>query len=112
MKIDIQYYLLPKDITYYDRINYLKCEKMVLYKVLVIILQELEFNHIIICLQKKTLTFHNVIILVKSIANKNENNYYYNTFLGKGSYEDESNTYFLNKYLYVINTIFRWDSYF
>ena len=112
MKIDIQYYLLPKDITYYDRINYLKCEKMVLYKVLVIILQELEFNHIIICLQKKTLTFHNVIILVKSIANKNENNYYYNTFLGKGSYEDEPNTYFLNKYLYVINTIFRQDSYF
>ena len=26
---------------------------------------------------KKTLTFHNVIILIKSVVNKNENNYYY-----------------------------------
>ena len=39
---------------------------------------------------EKTLNFHNVIILMKSV--KNENNYYYNIFLGKGSYEDKSNT--------------------
>ena len=26
---------------------------------------------------KKTLTFHNVTILIKSVVNKNENNYYY-----------------------------------
>ena len=32
-------------------------------------------------------TFHNVIILIKSVDNKNENSYY-NIFLEKGSYKD------------------------
>ena len=40
---------------------------------------------------EKTLTFH-VIILIKSVVNKNENNYYYNIFSGKGLYKDKSNT--------------------
>ena len=30
------------------------------------------------------LTIHNVIILIKSVVNKNENNCYYNIFLEKG----------------------------
>ena len=34
---------------------------------------------------KKILTFHNVIILIKSAANKNKNKYYNNMFLEKGS---------------------------
>ena len=34
---------------------------------------------------KKILTFHNLKILIKSVVNKNENNYYYNMFLEKGS---------------------------
>ena len=34
---------------------------------------------------EKILTFHNVIILIKSIVNKNENNYHYNILLEKGS---------------------------
>ena len=34
---------------------------------------------------EKMLTFHNVIILVKSVVNKNENHYYYNMLLEKGS---------------------------
>ena len=46
------------------------------------------------------MTFHNVIILIKSVVNKNENNYYYNIFLGKASHEDKSNTYF-----FIINAI-------
>ena len=29
---------------------------------------------------------------MKSFVNNNENNYYYNTFLEKGSYKDKSNT--------------------
>ena len=41
---------------------------------------------------EKILTFHNVIILIKSVVNKNKNEYYYNTFLEKGSYKDKSNT--------------------
>ena len=38
---------------------------------------------------KKILTFHNVIILIKSVVNRNKNKYYYNIFLEKGSYKDE-----------------------
>ena len=36
---------------------------------------------------EKTITFHNVMILIKSVFNKDENNYYYNIFLGKPCYE-------------------------
>ena len=39
---------------------------------------------------EKILTFHNIIILIKSVVNKNKNNYYYNIFLEKGSYKDKS----------------------
>ena len=38
------------------------------------------------------MSFHNVIILIKSIVNKNRNEYYYNICLEKSSYKDESNT--------------------
>ena len=38
---------------------------------------------------KKILTFHNVIILIRSVVNKNENKYYYNISLEKGSYKDK-----------------------
>ena len=41
----------------------------------------------------KMLTFLNVIILIKSVVNKNDN-YYYNIFLEKGSYENKNNTFF------------------
>ena len=36
---------------------------------------------------KKTMTFHDVIILIKSVFNKDKNSYYYNIFLEKASYE-------------------------
>ena len=35
----------------------------------------------------KTLTFYNVIILIRSVLNKDKNNYYYNTFPEKCSYK-------------------------
>ena len=38
-------------------------------------------------LPKKILTFHNVLILFKSVVNKNENKYHYNIFLEKSSYK-------------------------
>ena len=38
------------------------------------------------------LIFHNVIILIKLVVNKNKNNYQYNIFLEKGSYKHNSNT--------------------
>ena len=44
---------------------------------------------------EKILTFHNVMILIKSVIDKNKSNYYYNIFLEKGLYKDKCNTYFL-----------------
>ena len=41
---------------------------------------------------EKILTFHDVIMLIKSVVNKNKNNFYYNIFLEKGLYKDKSNT--------------------
>ena len=34
-----------------------------------------------------SLTFHNVMILIKSVFDKDQNHYYYNIFLGKCSYK-------------------------
>ena len=53
---------------------------------------------------QKILTCHNVIILIKSVANKNKNKYYYNIFLEKGLRKDKSN---MNEFLYIINAIFQ-----
>ena len=47
------------------------------------------------------------MMLIKSVVNKNKNDYYNNIFLEKGSYKNKSNTeYILNEYLYIINPIF------
>ena len=35
---------------------------------------------------EKTLTSHNVTILIKSVLNKDQNHYYYNIFLENSSY--------------------------
>ena len=42
-------------------------------------------------LTERTLTFHNVIILVKSHVNKYKNDFYFNMFLEKGLFENKSN---------------------
>ena len=41
---------------------------------------------------EKILTFHHVIILIKSVVNKIKNEYYYDIFLEKSSYKDKPNT--------------------
>ena len=41
---------------------------------------------------EKIFTFHNVTIPIKSVVNKNKNNYYYNIFLEKGLHKDKCNT--------------------
>ena len=73
--------------TTYDTIRDLISEKVVLHIVLVTILGKSELFHIILYLQKKHCLF---IIPFKSVVNMNKNNYYYNIFLEKGSYEDKS----------------------
>ena len=41
---------------------------------------------------ERILTFRNVIILIKSVVHKNENEYYCNIFLEKCSYKDKFDT--------------------
>ena len=41
---------------------------------------------------EKILAFHNLIILITLVVNKNKNEYYYNIFLEKGSYKDKFDT--------------------
>ena len=41
---------------------------------------------------EKILTFRNLIMLIKSVINKNKNEYYSNIILEKGLYKDKSNT--------------------
>ena len=69
-------------IQFMIELDILQVKKVVLHIVLIIILQESELIQVIPI--EKTLTFHNVIVLIKSVFNKNENNYYYNIFLEKG----------------------------
>ena len=44
---------------------------------------------------QKIIIFHNVIILIISVVNQNENEHCYNIFLEKDSYKDKSNTRYL-----------------
>ena len=45
---------------------------------------------------QKISTSHNMIMLIKSVVNKNKNEYYYNIFLETGLYKDKSDRqYFL-----------------
>ena len=41
---------------------------------------------------EKILTFHSIIILIKSVVNKKKNHRYYIGFFKKDSYKDKSNT--------------------
>ena len=78
--------------TIYDTINYLVSEKSgVPYSV----------NHNFIRIKidsynflptEKAWALHNFIILIKSVVNKNKNDYFWNIFLEKGLYEDKSYT--------------------
>ena len=72
-------------ITFVIRLNTLQVKKVVFQIVLIIILQESELIHVIIYLLKKILAFHNAIILIMSVLNKNKNEYSYNLFLEKDS---------------------------
>ena len=72
-------------ITFVIRLNTLQVKKVVFQIGLIIILQESELIHVIIYLLKKILAFHNAIILIMSVLNKNKNEYSYNIFLEKDS---------------------------
>ena len=54
-----------------------------------------ELIYIILYLLEKYWLFNNDVILIKSVVNKNKNEYYYNIFSEKDSYKDKSNTEYL-----------------
>ena len=51
-------------------------------------MQKSKLIHTILCLYKN---LHNVIILIKSVFNKNQNHDYYNITLENGSYQSPEN---------------------
>ena len=65
----------------------MKNHTKILFISFLIIMQKLLLIHTILYFLEKKLTFHNVIMLLKSVFNKDKNNYYYNIFLEKGSYK-------------------------
>ena len=75
----------------YDKINYLAIKKSGLIDSINHNFEKIRiysYNSLPI---KKTLTFHNdFFLLIKSVVNKNKNEYYYNIFLEKDSYKDKS----------------------
>ena len=54
------------------------------------------YNRIRYLLIQKTLTLHNVIILIKSVLYKKQSHHYYNKFLYQCSYQ------LINKFLYKL----------
>ena len=71
---------------FFNRIRYLISQKMVLH-VTSHYYTKIKFDSYYSLPLEKTLTFHNVVILIKSVFNKDKNNYYYNIFLEKCSYK-------------------------
>ena len=88
-------YLVLFDFGWLDKIcssiKYLLLLQIVLQIVLIITLQKSKLIYIILCPLQKYWK-NNVTIIIKSVVNKNKNNYYHNIFLEKGSYKDKSNT--------------------
>ena len=73
-------YLVLFDYSYYDKfcdkIKYLKSEKSGITDSINHNLERIRFSSYDSVTIKKVLSFHNVIILFKSVVNKNKNEYY------------------------------------
>ena len=76
----------------YDRVRYLISEKCDITNSINHNFARISINSYNSLPIEKILTFHNFTMLIKSVVDKNEHNYYYNIFFKKGSYKDESNT--------------------
>ena len=69
----------------YNRIRYLKCVKSGIINIISHNYAKIKVDSYDSLPLGKTMTFHDFIILIKSVFNKDKNNYYYNIFLEKGS---------------------------
>ena len=107
IKLDIilLYYILYIDITllvlfdqsycdkFYDKIKYLIGEKKGITDCINHNFERIRFASYDSLTIKKELNFHNVIILFKSVVNKNKNEYYYDIFLEKVSISPIQNVF-------------------
>ena len=80
-------YLVLSDYSYCDKTKHLISEKSGITDSI-----NRNFGRIRIDSYDSLLSFHNVIILIKSVVNKDKNNYYGNIFLEKALYRDKFNT--------------------
>ena len=71
----------------YNRIRYLASLKSGIIYVISHIYARMKINSYGILALEKTFTLHNVIILIKSVFNNDQNHYYRNIFLKKCSYK-------------------------
>ena len=71
----------------YNRIRYLISQKRDIIFVISHNYARIKVDSYNSILLEKPLTFHNVIILIKSVINKNQNHYYYKTFFKKCLYK-------------------------
>ena len=71
----------------YNRIRYLISQKSDIIFVISHNYARIKVDSYNSLLLEKPLTFHNVIILIKSVINKNQNHYYYKTFFKKCLYK-------------------------
>ena len=75
-----------------DKVKYLICEKIGITDSINQNFGEIRIDSFNSLLIEKTLTFHHVLIHIKSVVNKNKNEYYCNIFLEKGSYKGKFDT--------------------
>ena len=99
--MDLLKVMMESDIWCYlvicNRIKYLKSEKRSITDRINYIFAKIRIDSYNPLAIKKLLTFHNGLILIKSVVNENKNKYYYNIFLEKGSYKDKIDAkYFQN----------------
>ena len=93
--MDLLKVMMESDIC--NRIKYLKSEKRSITDRINYIFAKIRIDSYNPLAIKKLLTFHNGLILIKSVVNENKNKYYYNIFLEKGSYKDKIDAkYFQN----------------
>ena len=71
----------------YNRIRYLKSVKSGIGYIIFHNYANLKVDSYNSLTLEKTITFHNVIILINSVWNKGKNSHFYNIFLEKVSYE-------------------------
>ena len=94
-------FVCEKDGFIYNRIRYVTSVKSDIRYVISHNYPKIKVYSCDSLLLEKTLIFHKVIQLIKSVFNKNQNRYYYNIFFKKGLYQSPKKMV-VNKFLYKL----------